>query len=94
MSEDENKRENERERETSRREVELALEASERRFRAIFDSASQLQLLLDCDGIILEANRAAAEMAGVPSGALRGKRILEALGWDRTSPTVAQVRER
>jgi PAS domain S-box-containing protein len=93
MSEDENKRENERERETSRREVELALEASERRFRAIFDSAHQLQLLLDCDGIILEANRAAEAMAGVPSGALRGRRILEALGWDTTSPTVAQVRE-
>lgn len=77
----------------SRQAVERALEASERRFRAIFDSAYQLQLLLDCDGVILEANRAAEEMAGVPNGALRGKALWDALGWDTTSTTAAQVRE-
>ena len=94
VSEHQDESAHESRRETSRRAVELALEASERRFRAIFDSAYQLQLLLDCDGTILEANHAAEEMAGVPSGALRGRALWNALGWDTTSTTAAGVRDR
>ncbi|HYW33492.1 MAG TPA: ATP-binding protein [Gemmatimonas sp.] len=70
-----------------------ALEASERRFRAIFDSAYQLQLLLDLDGRILEANHAAEELAEVPAGALRGQLLWDALWWDTESTTAQQVRD-
>ena len=73
--------------------VERALEASERRFRAIFDSAYQLQLLLDRDGIILEANRSAEEIAGAGAGVLRGRPLWDAFPWDAESSTPRQVRE-
>lgn len=73
--------------------VELALEASERRFRAIFDSAYQLQLLLDIDGSILEANRAAEELAGEGAGELRGRTLWDAFPWDTDASTPRQVHE-
>ena len=81
---------------TSRLPVEVALEAleaSERRFRAIFDSAYQLQLLLDRTGIILEANRSAEEVAGAGAGVLRGRPLWDAFPWDPDSSTPRQVRE-
>jgi hypothetical protein len=73
--------------------VELALDASERRFRAIFDSAYQLQLLLDLDGVILEANRAAEALAAPAGGTLGGALFWEAFPWDSESSTDRQVRE-
>lgn len=48
---------------TERSRAEAAREESERRFRAIFETAHHLQLLLDCEGRILEANAAAADRA-------------------------------
>ncbi len=71
-----------------------ALEASERRFRAIFDSTYQLQLLLDLDGVVLEANHAAEELTGTTSAAMRGRSLWDVL-WSRDGSTVgAQVQER
>ncbi|MES2522498.1 MAG: ATP-binding protein [Gemmatimonadota bacterium] len=78
---------------TDRARADAALEAGGRRFRAIFDSAYHLQLLLDLDGRILEANHAAEELADVPSGALRGQLLWEALWWDTKSATAQQVRD-
>ncbi len=48
---------------TERKRTDEALEASERRFRACFDSAYQLQKLLDLDGRVLEANRTALDFS-------------------------------
>ncbi len=71
-----------------------ALERSERRFRAMFDSAFQLQLLLDIDGTILEANRAAADFAGRSVQDMRGTPF-SALGWWHVEDgTPARVEER
>jgi PAS domain S-box-containing protein len=65
---------------TERARADSAREESERRFRAMFDTAYQLQLLLDLDGSVLEANRAAAELAGTTVDALQGQ-IFSALPW-------------
>jgi len=65
---------------TERARADAAREESERRFRAMFDTAYQLQLLLDLDGSVLEANRAAAELAGTSVDALQGQ-IFSALPW-------------
>ena len=62
---------------------------SDQWFRAMFEATDQLQLLLDLDGRILEANRAAAAHAGGHIDALRGVRF-DALPWwreDQTTPT-------
>ncbi len=48
---------------TERKRTDEALEASERRFRACFDSAYQLQKLLDLEGRVLEANRTALDFS-------------------------------
>jgi hypothetical protein len=50
---------------TERRVAAEALRASERRFRAIFDSTFQFQVLLGVDGGLLEANRTVLEFGGV-----------------------------
>ena len=77
-----------------RTDASAALEESERRFRAIFDSTYQLQLLLDVDGVVLEANRAAAELTGASPDTLRGRALWDVLWSNADSRVVAQVRER
>ncbi len=71
-----------------------ALERGERRFRAMFDSAFQLQLLLDLDGTILEANRAAADFAGRSVEEMRGTTFAGLSWWNATDGTPARVQER
>ncbi len=71
-----------------------ALEESERRFRAIFDSTYQLQMLLDLDGVVLEANRAAEELTGASSATLRGRTLWDVLWSNPESSVGVQVRER
>jgi len=66
---------------TDRQRADEALAASERRFRACFDSAYQLQALLDTEGRVLEANRAALEFAGLPLAAMRGRALWELPCW-------------
>lgn len=66
---------------TDRQRADEALAASERRFRACFDSAFQLQLLLDGEGRILEANRAALEFVGLELPVIRGKAFWELPTW-------------
>lgn len=66
---------------TDRQRADEALAASERRFRACFDSAFQLQLLLDAEGRILEANRAALEFAALELPIIRGKAFWELPAW-------------
>ncbi len=79
---------------TERARAEAAREASERRFRAMFDTANQLQLLLDLDGRVLEANRAAGELAGIHADALQGRRFWEVPWWQSDATTSERVEER
>ncbi len=70
---------------TDRQRADEALAASERRFRASFDSAAQVLLLLDADGRVLEANHAALEFTGGELPELRGQPLWELACW--RSPT-------
>jgi PAS domain S-box-containing protein len=79
---------------TERSRADAALEASERRFRAMFDTAYQVQLLLDLDGTILEANRAAADLAGTTQEQLQGRAFSHAPWWAGDELTAERVQER
>lgn len=66
---------------TDRQRADEALAASERRFRASFDSAAQVLVLLDADGRVLEANHAALEFTGRALPELRGQPLWELPCW-------------
>ena len=53
------------------------LKVSEERFRIMFDSAPDAYYLLDLKGIILDGNKAAAEMTGYKKSDLIGKSLFE-----------------
>ena len=69
-----------------------AVRASERRFRAIFDSAFQLQILLNLDYRLLEANRTALDLAGVRLEDVRGRRIWSTPWWVGSLAREARLR--
>ena len=79
---------------TERARAEAALERSDRRFRTMFDSAYQLQLLLELDGAILEVNRAAADLAGLSVEAVRGMQFSALAWWNGNNLTSMRVQER
>jgi hypothetical protein len=78
---------------TERLRADEALAASERRFRAMFDSAQQVQVLLDEQGRVLEANRAAIAFAGQVLSALRGRQLWELSCWGGDGGSAEQVAE-
>ena len=69
------------------------LEASERRFRAIFDSAYQMVLLTDLDGRIVVANRTALEAAGSTLADVVGQRLWSAPWWAATPREAERLRD-
>lgn len=71
-----------------------ALRESERRFRGIFDSAYQLTGLLTCDGILLEANRAALEFLGLTAAESVGRPLWQIGKWAANPQVVAEIQER
>jgi two-component system sporulation sensor kinase C len=76
---------------TDRQRADEALAASERRFRACFDSAYQMQALLDAEGRVLEANRAALEFAGLALPAMRGRALWELPCWRGVSGQAGRI---
>jgi PAS domain S-box-containing protein len=66
---------------TERMRADQALAASERRFRAVFDSGFQFQSLLDLEGRLLEANRTSLEFGGVTLDDVRGRHFWETPWW-------------
>lgn len=64
------------------------------RFRTVFDTAFQVQLLLDANGMVLEANRAAGELAAMPPAQLAGVPFWHAPWWDGDADTAERVQER
>lgn len=77
---------------TERRAVQLAQEASERRFRTMFDSGFQPKLLLDDDGTVIEVNRAALEGRAGDDG-IRGRPVWQVLWWDLDPATGPRLRD-
>ncbi|MFZ5624655.1 MAG: PAS domain S-box protein [Gemmatimonadota bacterium] len=78
---------------TDRKRADEAREASERRFRAMFDSALQFQALLDLDGRFLEVNRTALEFAGVRLEDVRGRPVWDAPWWVQTPEARARLQQ-
>jgi PAS domain S-box-containing protein len=70
---------------TERQRADAAREASELRFRAMFDAAQQFQVLLDLDGVCLEVNATALAMAHVGPEAVIGVPMVDGPWW-RGSP--------
>jgi PAS domain S-box-containing protein len=78
---------------TERIQMEEKLRASEQRFHAIFDHSFQLIGLLTTEGIILEANRAGLEFAGVDEREVVGKLFWETPWWRHSSELQQRLRE-
>jgi PAS domain S-box-containing protein len=72
-----------------RKEAEAALKKSEERFRALFQTAGSVIILLSPEGRILEVNQEAERLSGLPKDQILGK---DALTWfipDKDRPQVA-----
>lgn len=72
----------------------LQAHAQGQRFRAVFETAFQVQLLLDTNGTVLEANRAAGELGECEPDALAGKSFWSMSWWNDDPLTEARVHER
>ena len=79
---------------TERVRADAAREESEHRFRVMFDTTFLLQLLLDADGIVLEANSAAADFAMVEPSKLHGQAFSAMPWWNADDNTRRRVQER
>ena len=77
---------------TESRAAELAQEASERRFRTMFDSGFQPKLLLDANGVVIEVNRAALEGRAGDEG-IRGQPVWQVLWWALDPATGPRLQE-
>jgi PAS domain S-box-containing protein len=77
---------------TDRQRADEALAASERRFRASFDSAAQVLLLLDADGRVLEANHAALDFTTLELPAARGLPLWELPCWRGGTELIEEIR--
>jgi len=66
---------------TVARSAQQAREAAEQRFREIFDSGFQYQLLLDHAGTVVEVNQHALDECAVTSDQVRGRPVWETLWW-------------
>ena len=66
---------------TRRREAEMKLEASERRFRAIFDRSYPFMGLLSPDGTMREVNQSALELVGVERSSVIGVKMWDTPWW-------------
>lgn len=76
------------------RRIRLQADEQAQRFRAVFDTAFQVQLLLDLDGTVLEANRAAGELAEQTPEQLRGVPFWHAPWWADDVLTAERVQAR
>jgi PAS domain S-box-containing protein len=66
--------------------------ASESRFRAVFDSGLDLQLVLDRTGTVLEANRNALNLASGDDRRVLGRKCWETLWWQGAPAAAARLR--
>ncbi|MBW4592226.1 MAG: PAS domain S-box protein [Brasilonema angustatum HA4187-MV1] len=78
---------------TRRKQAELALRDSERRFRAIFDQTFQFIGLLKPDGTLLEANQTALDFSGISHTDIVDRPFWEARWWTISTKTQNQLKE-
>ena len=71
---------------TARKDAELALAASERQYRSVFEAATIGLMTLDLDGRVREANHAAERALGYPAGSLATTAL-----WDELPSTAAAL---
>ncbi len=76
---------------TARKKAELALEESERRFRAVFNQTFQHIVLLDSSGKILVANQTTLDFTGTQASELAGVPLWEAGWWDPPDDTINRL---
>jgi PAS domain S-box-containing protein len=69
-----------------------AREAAEQRFREIFDSGFQYQLLLDRAGAVVEVNQHALDEFGVADADIRGRLVWNTLWWNGNAPAQDRLR--
>ncbi len=74
------------------RTAQAAAQASERKFRAIFDGAYELISVLALDGTLTASNRASLAFAGVEERAVLGKPIWEGPWWAHSENLQREVR--
>ncbi len=78
--------------EIQRLKSEQALQQSEQRFRAIFNSMFQLIGLLNPDGTVLELNQTALDFIGLEQAQVVGKPFWELPWWNRSGALQQQLR--
>ncbi len=78
---------------TEARATASAREESERRFRAVFDSSFQFQILLDSGCKVLEANPVTLQLAGVQADTVMGQEAWETLWWAGQPEVQERLRE-
>ncbi len=66
---------------SDRKQIQSALQASERKFRAIFNNTFQFTGLLTPDGTLIEANQTALDFCGIQSSQAVGRPFWEARWW-------------
>jgi len=76
-----------------RKRAEGALRESERRSRAILDHTFQFIGLMTLDGVLIEANRASLEFAGIEEDQVLGQPFWETPWWQHSAELQAQLRK-
>lgn len=75
---------------TDRKQAQLALAASEQRFRAVFNQTFQQTLVIDPEGKVLLANQTALDFSGLKQADLQGKPLWEVPWWIITPPATLE----
>ncbi|MFA5084801.1 MAG: PAS domain-containing protein [Candidatus Omnitrophota bacterium] len=78
---------------TERRNMEDALKASERKIRAIFDQTFQFIGLMTTEGILIEANMAALNFAGIKASEVINKPFWKTPWWKHSPELQGKLRE-
>jgi PAS domain S-box-containing protein len=78
---------------TTARAAQQALEAAEQRFRQVFDSGFQFQLLLDHVGSVIEVNQHALDECGVSVEQVLRRPVADTLWWTRNPEAQARLHE-
>jgi PAS domain S-box-containing protein len=77
---------------TAQREVQAALQESERKFRAIFNSAYQFIGLLQPDGTLIEVNRTALDAVGASLERVLGAKFWDTPWWSSSEGSRARLK--
>ncbi|MBD2596781.1 PAS domain-containing protein [Nostoc spongiaeforme FACHB-130] len=78
---------------TERKQAEAALQASERRFRGIFNNSFQFIGLLSVDGTLLEANQTALDFAGIKPEDVINRPFWDTHWWTISPETQEQLKQ-